>query len=183
MQRRHFLRLGILTGLAGIACQRSTLEIPPDAAILTLSSSAFANNGTIPPRYTCDGEDVSPPLSWDDPPAGTASFALICDDPDAPFQTWVHWVLYDLPAKTRSLPTALPPSESIPDGGRQGTNDFKALGYGGPCPPRGEHRYFFKLYALDTTLRLAPGATKAEVETAIAGHILAVGELIGLYAR
>lgn len=186
MQRRGFLHLGLLagvTGMAGVACRRSILEIPPDAASLTLSSSAFTANSALPQRYTCDGEDVSPPLSWDEPPAGTASFALICDDPDAPFQTWVHWVTYNLPAETRSLPAAVPRAETLPNGGRQGTNDFKTLGYGGPCPPGGEHRYFFKLYALDAMLDLAPGATKAEVEAAIAGRILAFGELVGLYSR
>ena len=174
MQRRFFLRLGILSGLASIACRRP-LEVPAGTASLALRSSAFEANGAIPAEHTCSGRDSSPPLSWDAPPAGTASFALICDDPDAPLGTWVHWVLYDLPAQLRTLPAAVPPGETLSGGGFQGRNDFGDIGYGGPCPPRGQHRYFFKLYALDIALDLAAGASKAQVEAAISGHILAVG--------
>ncbi len=150
---------------------------------MKLQSPAFSANGLIPAIYTCDRQDISPALSWDDPPAGTQSFALICDDPDAPGKTWVHWVLYDLPATTRELLESVPPNPTLENGGIHGINDFGRLGYGGPCPPSGTHRYFFKLYALDRKLGLKPGATKAELLTAMAGHILAEAELMGRYAR
>ncbi len=150
---------------------------------LRIESSAFQPNGKIPAKYTCDGADLSPPLRWNDPPQGTKSFALISDDPDAPMGTWVHWVLYNLPAETRSLEEGLATSETLPNGARQGMTDFRRVGYGGPCPPSGTHRYFFKLYALDTVLNLVAKATKADVERAIKGHILAQTELVGLYQR
>jgi Raf kinase inhibitor-like YbhB/YbcL family protein len=148
-----------------------------------LTSSAFAAGGSIPSRYTCDGEDISPPLAWTDPPQGTQSFALICDDPDAPVGTWVHWVLYNLPAETQTLPGAVPPDADLPGGGQHGENSWRRLGYGGPCPPSGTHRYFFKLYALDTVLDLAAGAGKKQLLRAMEGHILAQAELMGVYAR
>ncbi len=150
---------------------------------MKLTSKAFDNNSTIPPKFTCDGEDISPTLSWSEPPASTKSLALICDDPDAPGKTWVHWVVYNLPPSTRSLPEAIPGGSNIPDGGLQGINDFRKLSYGGPCPPGGTHRYFFKVYALDRMLDLKSGATKAEVEAAMKGHILAEAQLIGRYRR
>jgi Raf kinase inhibitor-like YbhB/YbcL family protein len=151
---------------------------------LELTSSSFSAGGTIPKQSTCDGQDSSPQLSWSAPPAGTQSFALIADDPDAPAGTWVHWVLYDLPGTARELPEGSPKQEELPTGGRQGKNDFGKIGYGGPCPPAGKpHRYFFKLYALDAKLNLKGGATKADVERAMKGHILAQGELIGRYGR
>ena len=151
---------------------------------LTLTSSAFSPGGTIPRKHTCDGPDVSPALNWTDPPAGTQSWALIMDDPDAPVGTWVHWVLYDLPAAARALPENMPKQEQLPDGSRQGRNDFRRTGYGGPCPPAGPaHRYFFKLYALDAKLGLRAGATKADVERAMQGHILGQAELMGRYGR
>ena len=154
------------------------------AIAFAIRSTAFPAGGTIPKRHTCDGPDVSPPLSWTEPPAGTKSLALIMDDPDAPVGTWVHWVLYNLPASTRELAEGTPTSETLANGARQGTNDFRKIGYGGPCPPQGPaHRYFFKLYALDTELNLAPGATKKQLEAAIAGHILTQAELIGRYGR
>ena len=150
---------------------------------MKLTSPAFDPNQLIPSQYTCDGEDISPPLYWDEPPEATQSFALICDDPDAPGKTWVHWIVYNLPSSTRSLPenvsaTTTPLSESF-----QGKNDFKQLNYGGPCPPSGTHRYFFKLYALDSNLELKSGATKAQVEAAMKGHLLAVAQLMGRYSR
>ena len=152
--------------------------------MLKMTSAAFEPGGTIPRKFTCDGSDVSPALEWTDPPAGTQSFALIADDPDAPVGTWVHWVLYDLPAETRALAEGLPKTEQLANGARHGSNDFRRLGYGGPCPPPGKpHRYFFKLYALDARLNLKAGATKAEVERAMQNHILAQGELMGRYAR
>lgn len=151
---------------------------------LTLTSSAFEAGGTIPKKFTCDGPDVSPALNWNDPPAGTQSFALIADDPDAPVGTWVHWVLYDLPADARSLVENMPKQEQLSNGACQGRNDFGKIGYGGPCPPPGKpHRYFFKLYALDAKLNLKAGAAKADAEKAMQGHILAQGELMGRYGR
>ena len=151
---------------------------------LTLTSPAFPPGGTIPKKHTCDGPDVSPALTWTDPPAGTQSWALIRDDPDAPVGTWVHWVLYDVPAAARALPENVPKQEHLPDGSRQGRNDFRRTGYGGPCPPAGPaHRYFFKLYALDAKVGLRAGATKADVERAMQGHILGQAELMGRYGR
>jgi len=148
-----------------------------------VASSAFAQGEPIPVRFTCDGDDISPPLAWGDPPEGTASFALINDDPDAPAGTWVHWVLYNLPADARSLTEAVPSDAELPDGSLHGQNSWRRLGYGGPCPPRSTHRYFFKLYALDTTLDLASGANKEAVLRAMEGHILGQAELMGVYSR
>jgi len=151
---------------------------------LTISSTAFRNGGDIPKKFTCDGADVSPPLSWSGAPPNTQSFALIADDPDAPAGTWTHWVLYDIPANVTELPENVSKADKLPNGARQGRNDFRTLGYGGPCPPPGKpHRYFFKLYALDAKLNLAPGTTKQDVEQAIQGHGLAQGELMGKYSR
>jgi Raf kinase inhibitor-like YbhB/YbcL family protein len=150
---------------------------------INLTSSAFAPDSMIPSKYTCDGEDISPPLAWDTVPEGTKSLALISDDPDAPMGTWVHWVVYNLPAAARSLPENVPPYAVIEDGGEQGTNDFGNTGYGGPCPPGGTHRYFFKLYALDTELSLSGKARKKDVEKAMQGHVLGQGELMGRYRR
>lgn len=151
---------------------------------LTVNSSAFREGQPIPAKYTCQGEDVSPPLEWSVPPEGTQSLALICDDPDAPVGTWVHWVLYGLPPGTRNLPEHVPARETLPDGSRQGVNDFRRVGYGGPCPPPGKaHRYYFKVYALDTSVALPPRATKAQLLQAITGHILAEGQLMGTYQR
>ena len=154
---------------------------------LTLESSAFKDGAPIPQKHTCDGEDLSPELSWSGAPKGTAALALICDDPDAPAGTWVHWVLYDVaPNEKGTLPAALQkePELKEPRGGRQGKNDFGRIGYGGPCPPRGKaHRYFFKLYALDRELALPPGKSKAEIEQAMKGHVLAEAKLMGTYQR
>ncbi|MBI4757914.1 MAG: YbhB/YbcL family Raf kinase inhibitor-like protein [Chloroflexi bacterium] len=148
-----------------------------------LASTAFAPGKPIPRKYTCDGENISPPLQWGDPPQPTRSFALIADDPDAPAGTWVHWVLYNLPAGARALPEAVRSDATLPDGSRHGQNSWRRLGYGGPCPPSGTHRYFFKLYALDTVLDLAAGASKEQLLQAMKGHILAQTEVMGLYAR
>jgi Raf kinase inhibitor-like YbhB/YbcL family protein len=154
------------------------------AMSLQISSAAFSPGGTVPRKFTCDGRDVSPQLKWNDPPANTQSVALIMDDPDAPAGTWAHWVIYDLPANTRELPEGVAKQEQLPSGARQGRNDFGKIGYGGPCPPPGkQHRYFFKIYALDVKLDLKAGATKADVERAMKGHILAQAELIGKYGR
>ena len=150
---------------------------------MQLTSPAFREGGAIPAVYTCEGKDVSPPLAWTEPPQDTRSFTLINDDPDAPGKTWVHWVVYNLPASARQLPEAFPPDAEHPDGTRQGMTDFGRVGYGGPCPPSGTHRYVFTLSALDTTLSLNPGAMKREVEQAMQGHVLAHARLIGTYRR
>jgi Raf kinase inhibitor-like YbhB/YbcL family protein len=148
-----------------------------------LTSTAFKHGETIPRKYSCDGQDISPPLAWGDPPQGTQSFALIMDDPDAPAGVWVHWVLYNLPAGSRGLPEAVPTDAQLADGSRQGKNSWGKVGYGGPCPPRGTHRYFFRLYALDRALDLAAGASKEQLLKAMEGHILTQAELMGKYTR
>lgn len=151
---------------------------------IAISSPSFAPGADIPKKHTCDAADVSPQLAWTGAPAGTRSFALIMDDPDAPVGTWVHWVYYDLPASATGLAENVSKGEDPPSGGRQGRNDFRKIGYGGPCPPPGKpHRYFFKLYALDRTLDLKAGASKKDVEQAMKGHILAQAELVGKYGR
>lgn len=153
----------------------------------TITSSAFPHNGEIPRRHTCQGDDVPVPLAWHDPPAGTKSFALIVDDPDAPDpkaprMTWVHWVLYNIPASATGLNEAVKSNE-LPAGTREGLNDWKRTGYGGPCPPIGRHRYFHKLYALNTVLPDLDKPNKATLEQAMRGHILAQAELIGTYQK
>lgn len=150
----------------------------------SLKSSAFSEGGVIPKQYTCDGADVSPALSWTGAPAGTQSFAMIVDDPDAPVGNWTHWVIWDIPAQTTGLSEGVPKDETLADGSRQGKNDFKRIGYGGPCPPPGKpHRYFFKMYALGAKLQLDAGASKSELERAMSGHVLAETKLMGKYGR
>ena len=152
--------------------------------MMRLTSTSFVEGARIPPQHTCEGKNVSPALAWTGLPATTQSLVLIMDDPDASGGTWVHWVVYDLPAGAAGFAEDTPRSQYLPGGARQGLNDFRHLGYGGPCPPRGQpHRYFFKLYALDTRLELPPGATKATVETAMQAHILDSVQLVGLYQR
>jgi Raf kinase inhibitor-like YbhB/YbcL family protein len=149
-----------------------------------LTSSAFKSGDPIPRRYTCEGEDLSPPLHWSVPPAATKSLVIIADDPDAPVGTWVHWVIYDLPLDLRGLTEAVPPKDRLPNGALQGLNDFKRVGYGGPCPPPGKpHRYYFTLNALDVTLNLKPRASKAQVLDASKGHVLAEAQLMGRFGR
>jgi Raf kinase inhibitor-like YbhB/YbcL family protein len=150
---------------------------------ISITSSAFDHLKPIPAKYTCDGEDVSPPLSFSNIPSNAKSIVIINDDPDAPVGTWVHWVCYDIPASVTNFPQAIPASDTLPFGGKQGKNDFGNIGYGGPCPPSGTHRYFFKIYALDIMLNLPAGKTKKDIEKAIKGHIVASGELIGTYSR
>lgn len=149
----------------------------------TLKSPAFSEGGSIPRQHTCDGTDVSPALSWSGAPEKTRAFALIVDDPDAPRKTWVHWVVFDLPADSAGLPEAVPARESIASGGSQGVNDFGKVGWGGPCPPSGTHRYVFTLYALDGPLALSARSRKENVLRAMEGHVLAQTRLIGRYAR
>ncbi len=153
----------------------------------TLTSSAFTHQGEIPVKYTCDGEDISPPLSWKALPHGTKSLALIVDDPDAPDpkapkMTWVHWVLYNIPPTAGDLEEGIAPP-NLPEGTLQGLNDWKGTGYGGPCPPVGSHRYFHKLYALDTILDDLKEPTKGKLEQAMKGHVLDQAELVGTYQR
>jgi Raf kinase inhibitor-like YbhB/YbcL family protein len=162
----------------------SALALDTAKANMQLTSTAFKEGEPIPARYTRDGKDVSPPLKWSGAPANTKSFALIADDPDAPAGTWVHWVVYDLPPATTELAEDTPKSQNLPGGAKQGLNDSRRLGYGGPGPPPGKpHRYFFKLYALDKPLDLNPGATKKDVERAMETHILGQTQLMGTYQR
>lgn len=148
-----------------------------------LQSPAFFIGGYIPYKYTCDGENISPPISWELPPDGTTSFALIMEDHDAPNRHFTHWVAYDIPVNLRHLPEGVANQATLPNGGVQGQNDFGQLGYGGPCPPNGTHRYFFKLHALDTLLALPAGASKADVMAAMEGHVLTAVELMGRYTK
>ena len=150
---------------------------------LEITSSVFSEGEMIPTRYTCDGSDVSPDLAWSGVPETAQSLALICDDPDAPVGTWVHWVLFNIPSSASGLPAEISSDATLENGARHGTNDFRKLGYGGPCPPGGTHRYYFKLYALDTELNLDSGATKDQLLEAMQGHILAEAQLMGTYKR
>jgi len=145
---------------------------------LKITSPVFDNNGTIPKKYTCDGMDISPPLFIENVPAGAKSLALIVDDPDAPVGTWVHWVLWNINPATKELK-----ENRVPEGVQQGINDFRKNDYGGPCPPSGTHRYFFKLYALDNVTELNPGSKKADLEKSMKGHIISQTQIIGLYRR
>jgi Raf kinase inhibitor-like YbhB/YbcL family protein len=171
----------LLMSLGVVSCQRSgPTEATKGAGEMSLkiTSTAFQEGGMIPKKFTCDGENLSPPLFWSGIPAGTKSIAIIVDDPDAPMGTWVHWVLFNLPAETTQL------AENTHITGVEGINDFKKTGYGGPCPPKGStHRYYFKVYALDSLLGLEKGSSKKALEKAMQGHLLAKGELIGKYSR
>lgn len=176
-----FVRLFIISALliSGTAsCDDATSEG------IKLTSPAFEDGKSIPIIYTCDGKDISPELVWNDPPEGTATFALICDDPDAPSGTWVHWVIYDIPDTARNLQASFPDDPVLPDSIIQGRNSFGRIGYGGPCPPHSTtHRYYFKIYALDVKLNLSGSLSKSELEKAMDGHILAEGQLMGKYGR
>lgn len=147
---------------------------------INVTSTAFGEGAMIPKKYACDAQNVSPQIAWTGVPAGAKSIALICDDPDAPVGDWVHWVVYNMPASTKELAEGI---QSLPAGSKRGTNDFRKLGYGGPCPPSGVHRYYFKIFALDMALSLDDGATKAQVLKAMDGHVLAQGALMGRYKR
>jgi Raf kinase inhibitor-like YbhB/YbcL family protein len=155
----------------------------PGESSLVLRSDAFADGEAIPAQYTCDQADISPPLEWEGAPASTVSYALIMDDPDAPVGTWVHWVVYDLTRDVQILPEDVSDGPELAGGGVHGTNSWSSTGYGGPCPPSGTHRYFFKLYALDVVLGTGPGLTKNELLHEIEGHILAQTQLVGTYSR
>ncbi|MFW5769729.1 MAG: YbhB/YbcL family Raf kinase inhibitor-like protein [Spirochaetota bacterium] len=150
---------------------------------MEITSTEFREGEPIPSKYSCDGQDISPPLAWKDIPEGTKSLALIADDPDAPGKTWVHWVVYDIPPTVNGFSESVAASENLEGGGTQGVNDFKRIGYGGPCPPSGEHRYYFKLYALDRVLNESPGLSKQKLEQLMEGKILDQCSLMGTYAR
>lgn len=188
--RRRFLqRFGTIGSTIGTGFLLATCRRDRGAAglqtsrTMTLTSSAFAAEGEIPAAFTCDGHDSSPDLSWDAPPSGTRSLTLILEDGDAPNSPFIHWILYDLAAETRSLPAKIPAQPFLLKGGVQGKNGFGQYGYRGPCPPSGSHRYYFKLYAVDTVLDLPPGVTYPQVAAALTGHLLAGAELMGRYRR
>ena len=149
----------------------------------SLRSAAFQPDGPIPPAQTCDGADTSPPLAWSGAPEGTKAFALIVHDPDAPAGDWLHWTAWNIPSTAHALPAAVAKQESLPDGTRQGLNDFGAPGYGGPCPPSGTHHYVFELHALDAMLTLPADASRDQIETAVRSHLLATTSLTGTYRR
>jgi Raf kinase inhibitor-like YbhB/YbcL family protein len=180
------LRFGGLTAVALVLAAftgcRESVTLGQGKPEMQLTSPSF-HDGQIPKKFTCDGADTSPPLEWDAPPAATQSFALTVVDHDAPVGSFDHWVLYDLPADSRGLPEGVPTQGQLPDGSRQGKNDFGNVGYGGPCPPGGSHRYTFSLYALDSKLNLAPRATRSQVESVMKGHVLARGQLVARYHR
>ena len=150
---------------------------------MELSSAAFKNGAPIPKQFTCDGPNVSPPLQWSGIPDGSKSLALLVDDPDAPRGSWVHWILFNIPPGAAGLPENIKKTVTIPNGARQGMNDFHEVGYGGPCPPGGKHRYFFRLYALDAELTVDAGATRAQFERAMQGHVVSDAQLMGTYQR
>jgi Raf kinase inhibitor-like YbhB/YbcL family protein len=187
--RRIFLTALLSSVLWLAACQggdaNRAANAPPakggDTLALKLTSTAFEDGGMIPSKYTCDGANVSPPLAWSGVPGGAKSLALVVDDPDAPRGTWVHWVVYQIPATEKGFAEGAPDANS--SGVRQGTNDFGKQGYGGPCPPTGTHRYFFKLYALDGEPNLPQGVSKGQLLRAVEGHVLAEGQLVGRYQR
>jgi Raf kinase inhibitor-like YbhB/YbcL family protein len=185
MQKKILVALLILMAVSGLIAAKGAVK-KKGAAMpsIVVDSPAFGQKQPIPQRYTCDGEDMSPPLAWKNVPPGSKSIVLISDDPDAPSGDWVHWVVYDLSPEIDSLPEHIATTDTILGGkGKQGRNDFRRIGYGGPCPPSGTHRYFFKIYALDMLLDLPAGKSKKEIEHAMKGHVVAQGELIGTYQR
>jgi len=178
------MKMAFLSALAVLTWQTAQADHKGgDMNAISVSSVAFGSMQAIPPKFTCNGENVSPPLSWKGIPERSKSIVLLCDDPDAPGGTWVHWVCYDIPASVDSLGEGVPAGYALPCGGKQGSNDFHSTGYGGPCPPSGTHRYFFKVYCLDVVLNLPAGKTKRDIERAMSGHVLATGVLVGTYAQ
>jgi hypothetical protein len=189
---KKFLFYILILSLAACEAQPTANSVPEvteisvetiEEAAMTfeISSPAFANGEAIPVDFSCDGNDASPILAWTEPPAGTQSFALIMDDPDAPMGTWVHWVVYNIPASTRELEENMPAIPELSNGIMQGYTSAKTTGYHGPCPPSGTHRYFFELYALDTMLSLSAKADRKQLLAAMEGHILASAELMGTF--
>jgi hypothetical protein len=187
MRSKLIVVLLLLLFTACIAQEKApqpTLKEAEKVPEIQITSTEFNEGGIIPKEYTCDGKDISPPLSWGPLPENTKSIVLIVDDPDAPSGTFTHWIIFNIPPDVREMPAGVPQKERLEDGSVQGKNDFKRIGYNGPCPPRGPpHNYRFKVYALDTLLPLEPGATKKDVIEAMAGHILGRGELTGKYGR
>jgi Raf kinase inhibitor-like YbhB/YbcL family protein len=172
-------------GVAMVGSGRKGMCASKEVRHILVTSKSFMFGQRLPDEYTCQGKNISPHLAWANVPQETKSFAIICDDPDAPAGTWVHWVIFNIPAMILDLAQGMPASETLSNGARQGKNDFGRIGYGGACPPKGhgDHRYFFKVYALDTILDKEPGITKAELEKAMNGHVLADGQLMGTYSR
>ena len=167
-----------------VGCNRGDAPQIDMGQSVPLTSPAFADGAAIPKHYTGDGENRSPPLQWSAAPAGVKRYALICDDPDAPGKTWVHWVIWNIPGDAKGLPEGEPGDASMRDGTRQGKNDFGGVGYGGPDPPAGKaHRYFFRLYALDASLELPEDAGRGQLEQAMTGHIIGHGQLMGTYQK
>jgi Raf kinase inhibitor-like YbhB/YbcL family protein len=174
----------IAGGVISPACAKDQLNTSGKGGkTMEIKSSSFNHEGMIPAKYTCDGQNISPPLSWSGAPEKAKSFALICDDPDAPAGIWVHWIFFDMPASVNSLPEKVAKQEEIEGLGKNGKNTSGRWGYDGPCPPGGTHRYYFKLYALDTVLNLKAGLTKEELLSAMKGHILAEAQVMGKYKR
>jgi len=185
MRREKFsvLMAGICLSIASIIAMLFAADSKTSSRV-QLTSPAFQEGGAIPRKHTCDADDVSPQLRWANAPSGTKAFALIADDPDAPGGTWVHWVIYDLPADTKDLAQGTAKTETLSNGAKQGVNDFRRVGYSGPCPPAGAaHRYYFRLYALDAPTNLKPRATKQQLLDAMKGHELGEAELMGRYKR
>jgi Raf kinase inhibitor-like YbhB/YbcL family protein len=190
LRRISVITILVLFLLLFLSCAGRQQQLPQPAspqkqaqAEIKLTSSAFKNGEPIPRTYTCDGVNVSPPLEWSGVPRTAKTIAIVCDDPDAPGGTWAHWALYNLPADNIGLVENTLATETLRAGGFQGKNDFGKIGYGGPCPPSGTHRYFFKIYALDSELPLKAGATKAELMKAMDDHVVLQGQLIGTYRR
>jgi Raf kinase inhibitor-like YbhB/YbcL family protein len=185
MPRTNFFFVAILfAGLLSSSCSNQAEPGSANTPKIQLTSAAFAEGQPIPDKYTGQGEDLSPPLQWSGAPAGAQSFALICEDPDAPLGAFTHWVVYNMPPATAALSENVPKTETLPDGTRQGKNGFGNIGYNGPAPPPGKtHHYYFRLYALDTVLNLDSGTTKNDVVSAMKGHVLAEGEAMGTYLR
>lgn len=185
MRWPNVILLAIMVAAAGSAAQSQTKQPASSHSMsFQLTSSAFSSGGAIPRQYTCDGADHSPDLHWSEPPRGAVTFALVMHDPDAPVGDWVHWVVWNLPQAEHGMAANFPKQAELPNGTRQGSNDSKKTGYNGPCPPTGKpHRYVFRVYAVDTKLDLAAGATRADLESALKEHILAEAEYMGMYHR
>lgn len=188
MNKKILLLIAVIILLYGFRRKNQTEIALGDESMtttktLTITSSAFKESEMIPSKYTCDGKNISPPLEWEIAPQGTQSFALISDDPDAPMGTWIHWVMWNIPAETNELPENVQQTKELTDGTKQGLNSSHKYGYTGPCPPSGTHRYYFKLYALDKTLELKGDVTKEQLLDAMEGHILAESSLMGKYQR
>jgi len=185
VKRKLFLVMTLCAAVVGVLVTTASVMKPPEIhPKMALRSNAFKDGEPLPILYTCDDKNISPPLAWTGAPSETASLVLIVDDPDAPTGVWTHWIIFNLPADASGLAEDAAKSDSAMKSARQGLNDFKNLNYGGPCPPKGNlHRYFFKIYALDTVINLPAGASRTQVETAMTKHILAAGQLMGTYQR